>query len=217
VPEGLDPVVATVFNPLGAGIRWAADLPGTSRGDVVAVLGPGIRGLCAAAAAKQVGAGFVLVTGAGERDAGRLALAPRFGADLTVDVTTADPVRALRDATGGLADVVVDVTANAPAAFNQALQLARPGGAVVVAGTRGWEPIGGFSPDLVVFKELRIIGALGVDAAAYRPALDLLAAGTLPFADLPRRREDLNGAEQLLRTMAGEAGETPPVHGVIVP
>jgi alcohol dehydrogenase len=217
VPAHLDPVVATVFNPLGAGIRWAVDLPGTTHGDVVAVLGPGIRGLCAAAAAKQAGAGFVLVTGAGRRDADRLALAPRFGADMTVDVTISDPVRAIRDATGGLADVVVDVTANAPAAFNQALQLARPGGAVVVAGTRGWGPIGGFSPDLVVFKELRIIGALGVDATAYRPALELLAAGTLPFADLPRRREDLAGVEQLLLTMAGETDEPPPVHGVLVP
>jgi alcohol dehydrogenase len=40
VPAALDPVVATVFNPLGAGIRWGATLPGTGPGDVVAVLGP---------------------------------------------------------------------------------------------------------------------------------------------------------------------------------
>ena len=53
VPSALDPALATMFNPLGAGIRWAVDLPGTAAGDVVAVLGPGVRGLCAAAAAKQ--------------------------------------------------------------------------------------------------------------------------------------------------------------------
>ena len=45
VPGELDPALATMFNPLGAGIRWAVDLPGTEPGDVVAVLGPGIRGL----------------------------------------------------------------------------------------------------------------------------------------------------------------------------
>ena len=44
---GLDPVVATLFNPLGAGIRWGVTVPGTKPGDVVAVLGPGIRGLSA--------------------------------------------------------------------------------------------------------------------------------------------------------------------------
>jgi alcohol dehydrogenase len=60
-------------------------------GDVVAVLGPGIRGLCAAAAAKEAGAGFVLVTGLGPRDSERLALASEFGADLAVDVAVDDP------------------------------------------------------------------------------------------------------------------------------
>jgi threonine dehydrogenase-like Zn-dependent dehydrogenase len=67
VPAGPDPVVATLFNPLGAGIRWGATVPGTAAGDVVAVLGPGIRGLCAAAAAKEAGSGFVMATDAARR------------------------------------------------------------------------------------------------------------------------------------------------------
>ena len=219
VPEGLDPVLATAFNPLGAGIQWAVEVPATEPGAVVAVLGPGIRGLCAAAAAKDAGAGFVLVTGFGPRDAERLALAPRFGADLAVDVARRDPVRELRDATGGRgADVVVDVTANAPAAFGQAIHLARPGGTVVVAGMRSFAPVDGFVPDVIVAKELRVLGALGVDAAAYRAAFALLAAGTWPFADLPRRCVGFDDAADLLRSMAGEPGAAPPpVHGVFVP
>jgi alcohol dehydrogenase len=217
VPAGLDPALATVFNPLGAGIRWAVDLPGTQAGDVVAVLGPGIRGLCAAAAAKDAGAEFVMITGAGERDAERLALAAAFGADLAVDVTTTDPVAALRHGAGRLADVVVDVTAKAPAAFTQSLQLARRGGTVVVAGTRGWDAIEGFSPDLIVFKELHVIGALGVDAEAYRPALAMLAAGRYPFDALPRRCAGLDHAEDLLRAMAGDGDDVAPVHAVVVP
>ena len=217
VPDGLDPVVATLFNPLGAGIRWGVTVPGTKAGDVVAVLGPGVRGLSACAAAKEAGAEFVMVTGAGERDAERLALAKDFGADLAVDVTTTDPVEALRDVAGVHADVVVDVTAKAPAAFAQGIALARPGGTVVVAGTRGTPEPPGFWPDHIVYKELRVIGALGVDVEAYRAALDLLVSGRYPFADLPRRVADLDHTEDLVRSMAGESDEAPPVHGVVVP
>jgi alcohol dehydrogenase len=217
VPPSLDPVVATLFNPLGAGIRWGVTVPGTQPGDVVAVLGPGVRGLSACAAAKEAGAAFVMVTGVGPHDDERLALAPRFGADLAVDVATTDPVAALREATGGLADVVVDVTAKAPTALGQAVGLARPAGTVVLAGTRGSAETPGFWPDLLVYKELRVLGALGVDADAYRAALDLLASGRYPFAELPRRCAPLEEAEDLVRTMAGEGSAPPPVHGVLVP
>ena len=216
VPDGLDPVVATLFNPLGAGLRWGAELPGTGAGDVVAVLGPGVRGLAATAAARKAGAEFVLVTGVGPRDDERLALAKRFGADLTVDVSERDPVHALRDRCGRLADIVVDVTANAPAAFAQAMALARPGGIVIVAGTRGAGDAPGFSPDVIVAKELRVVGALGVDTPAYRGAFELLTSGRFPFAELPRRVEPLAGADGLLRALAGES-DRPPVHGVLVP
>lgn len=217
VPAGLDPVLATAFNPLGAGIRWGVSVPGTGAGDVVAVLGPGIRGLSVVAAVKEAGAGFVMVTGRGPSDASRLDMAKRFGADLVVDVAEANPETELRRATGGLADVVVDVTAKAPAAFAQAVELARRGGRVVVAGTRGVAETPGFAPDLLVFKEVHVIGALGVDGASYRAAFDLLAARRYPFGELPRRTAGLDEAEDLLRTMAGEGGAPPPVHGVITP
>ncbi len=216
VPDGIDPALATMFNPLGAGLRWAVEVPGTGPGDTVAVLGPGIRGLCSVVAAKEAGAGLVLVTGAGPRDADRLTWARRLGADLTVDVTEDDPVRVLREAAGHLADVTVDVTATAPRAFAQAVALTRAGGTVVVAGTRGPGGAPGFEPDDLVAKELRILGALGVDAPASRAALDLLASGRYPFADLPREVVGLDDAEELLTRMAGEGGP-PPIHGVVVP
>src|SRR5207244_9790241 len=138
------------------------------------------------------------------RDRARLEIGPAFGADLTVDSAVDDPVAALKQATGGLADVVVDVTAKAPTALGQAVALARPGGTVVVAGTKGSADTPGFWPDLLVYKELRLLGALGVDAPAYRAALDLLAGGRYPFAELPRRTEGLDGVEGLLQTMAGD-------------
>jgi alcohol dehydrogenase len=218
VPDGIDPVLATMFNPLGAGVRWGVTVPGARPGGVVAVLGPGVRGLAAVVAMKEAGAAFVAVTGYGERDHPRLELAARFGADLTIDVAVDDPARAVKQATGGLAELVVDVTAKAPTAFAQAVSMTRPGGTIVVAGTRGFGTgTPGFEPDVVVFKELRIQGALGVDAPSYDAAFDLLASGKYPFADVPRGVAPLDQAEELILTMAGEGDAAPPVHGVLVP
>jgi alcohol dehydrogenase len=206
-----------MFNPLGAGIRWTVDVPQTKPGAVVAILGPGVRGLCAAAAASDAGAAFVMITGRGPRDADRLGHATRFGADAAVDVTTDDPIRVLKAATGGLADVVVDVTAKSPAAFAQAIALARPGGTVVVAGTRGAVGALNFEPDHIVYKELRVLGALGVDVTAYRPAVDMLAGGSWPFADIPREVVGFDGLESLIQRMAGEGEVAPPIHAVFAP
>jgi alcohol dehydrogenase len=155
-----------------------------------------------------------MVTGHGERDHDRLSVARQFGADLVVDAAREDPVTALQRVAGRGADVVVDVTAKAPDAFAQALRLARPGGTIVVAGTRG-ATVPDLNVDLVVYKELRVLGALGVDVAAYRAALELLASGTYPFAGLERRTAGFDDLSDLLQDMA--AGRFAPLHGVFVP
>jgi alcohol dehydrogenase len=216
VPESLDPITATLFNPLGAGIRWGAQIPGTSTGDVVAVLGPGIRGLCAVVAARQAGAEFVLVTGAGIRDRPRLETARAFGADLVVDVTKDDPARELMRAVGRGADIVIDVTARAPDALDQAVRLVRPEGTVVVAGIRGGPITSGFNADLLVYKEIRILGALGVDVIAYQSALDLLASTSLPFTTIDRGVVGFEDLSSLLDSMS-RGGIDTPIHAVVVP
>jgi alcohol dehydrogenase len=216
VPAALDPVRATLFNPLGAGIRWATMLPTIRPGAVVAVLGPGLRGLCSVVALRAAGAGFLLLTGAGAADRRRLELGRELGADLAVDVTHEDPVARLKAAVRGLADVVIDVTAAAPAAFLQALDLVRPGGTVVLAGMRGEAVLERFNPDRIALKEITLIGARGVSGEAYRRALELLARDQR-FAALPRRvaRLEPQRVGELLDEMA--QGAERPLHAVVVP
>lgn len=217
VPDGLGPLEATLFNPVGAGIAWGVDLPGTGPGDIVAILGPGIRGLAAVAAAKAAGAAFIMVTGFGGRDAARLDLARQLGADLTLDTAIDDPVDAIIDKAGRLADVVVDVTAKAPAAFAQALALAGRGGRVVIAGVRGGEVTLTFSPDFITNRGLHVIGASGVSTASHARALDLLTSGAFPWSTIPRRSAGFDDVADLLATMAGEGGDDLPVHAIFVP
>jgi alcohol dehydrogenase len=216
VPDGLDPVTATLFNPMGAGVRWGATVPQTGPGDVVAVLGPGIRGLCSLVAARAAGAEFVMVTGAGPRDRSRLDTARVFGADLVVDVTEEDPARALRAAIGRGADVVVDVTAKAPGAFDQSLEIVRGEGTIVVAGIRGGPMPAGSNMDLIVYKEIRVLGVLGVDVNDYKTGLDLLAQSELPLSSIQRAVVGFDGLPSLLVSLSNGDLDTP-MHAVFAP
>ena len=74
------PAVAVMFNPLAAGLSWAAAVPATGPGDRVVILGAGQRGLCCVIAARAAGARQVVITGL-TRDAQKLALARELGAD----------------------------------------------------------------------------------------------------------------------------------------
>ncbi|MCP3811804.1 zinc-binding dehydrogenase, partial [Mycobacteriaceae bacterium Msp059] len=122
-------------------------------------------------------------------------------------------------ATGGRhADVVIDVTAKAPSAFADAVALARVGGTVVVAGTRGGGGAPGFEPDLVVYKELRIIGSLGVDYPAYQRAFEVLASRRWPFEEISRRIVGYSGLDTVLGDLAdATTAASPALHNVFVP
>jgi alcohol dehydrogenase len=217
VPERVGAVEATLFNPLGAGIYWALDTAATQAGEVVAVLGPGIRGLASVIALKQAGAGFIMITGRGERDRARLDLARTFGADLAVDVSTDDPVQRLRGATGRLADVVVEVTHSAPTIVEQAVALADTNGRVVLAGAGMRQQL---PPDAAAIKEsrnLRVIPQHGVSSAARGQALEWLGTGVFDPDQIPREAEGFEQLGDLLLRMAGQGNGPAPVHAVFVP
>jgi alcohol dehydrogenase len=94
--------------------------------------------------------------------------------------------------------------------------MARPGGTVVVAGTRGGAGSSGFNSDQLVYKEVRLVGALGVQVSSYEAALTLLASGRVPFADIDRRIVGFDGLAELLGALATGSPDTP-LHSVVVP
>ncbi len=170
-------------------------------------------------ALKEAGASLVVMTGLGARDEARLNQARSFGVDVIIDAAHQDPVDELLRATGGrLADVVVDVTAKAPAAIADAVNLAAHGATVVIAGTRGVGGGPGIEPDLVVYKELHIIGALGVDYPAYQQAISLLTSERWPFDQISRHTAGFDDLPALLQTLASpDAGPPPALHNVFIP
>jgi threonine dehydrogenase-like Zn-dependent dehydrogenase len=215
-PE-LPPELAVLFNPLAAGFRWAVDMPGTKVGETVVVLGPGQRGLACVIACREAGAGTIIVTGLAA-DEHKLDLARRFGAQRTINVDEEDVISRVREFTNGaMADVVVDVTSYAVEAVTQAVNLARRGGTVVLAGTKGPKPVPDFLSDRVVVKELTIMGALGVDYPAYETAIRLIESGRYPLAEMHTHTLPLDEAERAIRILARDEPGEDAIHIALVP
>jgi threonine dehydrogenase-like Zn-dependent dehydrogenase len=217
VDRALPASLAVMFNPLGAGFRWAVEIPQTKPGDTVLILGPGQRGLASVLACRAVGAGTILVTGL-SADAAKLALAREFGADHTLDVEREDVRRRVRELTNGRgADVVIDVSSYATEPVAAALDYVAPGGAVVLAGVKGFKPIPDFVSDKLVMKEVRVFGAIGVTSSAYRAAIRLIESGRTPLAKMHTHDFPLRDAERAIRTLARQIPGEESIHSCLVP
>jgi 2-desacetyl-2-hydroxyethyl bacteriochlorophyllide A dehydrogenase len=217
VDQALPPEIAVLFNPLGAGFRWAVELPETRPGDTVLILGPGQRGLCSVLAAREAGAGTIIVTGL-SADHRKLELARAFGADATIDVEREDARQRIRELTDGRgADVVVEVTAYATQPVAGALDYVATGGTVVLAGVKGMKPVPDFISDKVVLKEIRIQGAIGVTWNAYEAAIRLIQSGRSPIARMHTHHFPLAEAETAIRMLAREIPGQESIHSCLLP
>lgn len=217
VDPTLPPEIAVMFNPIGAGFRWAVEIPETGPGDTVVILGPGQRGLASVLACREVGADKIIVTGLAA-DARKLELARRFGADATIDVENENARERILELTDGRgADVVVDVSSYATEPIVQAVDFARMGGCIVLAGVKGWKPIPDFISDKVVMKELTIKGAIGVTRSGYASAIRLLEKRRHPVELMHTHDFKLEEAELAIRTLARQVEGDESIHSCLIP
>jgi threonine dehydrogenase-like Zn-dependent dehydrogenase len=213
----LRPEIAVMFNPLGAGFRWAVEIPETGPGDTVAILGPGQRGLASVLACREAGARQIIVTGLAA-DARKLELAREFGAHATVDVENENAKRRIRELTNGDgADVVVDVSSYSTQPVAESLDYVRPGGTIVLAGVKGFKPIPDFVSDKIVMKEIAVRGAIGVTSSGYDSAIRLIEQRKHPIEKMHTHDFSLREAELAIRTLARQVPGEESVHSCLLP
>jgi 2-desacetyl-2-hydroxyethyl bacteriochlorophyllide A dehydrogenase len=189
VPEGMSAEVALFAGDvMGTGYHAIAHA-GMRAGDTVAVLGLGPVGLCAVQAAQASGATQVFAIDTVQQ---RLAMAAQFGAT-PLHLTEQDPKRAVRAATDGGVDVVVDAVGD-PGPLGMAISLARDAGTVSGIGAyagRGEVPLG-----LAWLKGLTLrLGLANVIAHVDR-VLALIEAGKLDPAPLVTHHMKLEEAAE---------------------
>jgi (R,R)-butanediol dehydrogenase/meso-butanediol dehydrogenase/diacetyl reductase len=135
VPDALDESQAASVEPAAVGIH-AVRLSGMRLGDRVAILGAGPIGLFTLQAAVAAGARRVVVAEPSET---RARLAASMGADATFNPREAgDLAGAFAERLDGQPEVVFDA-AGVPATLQQAVDVVKPGGSVMMVGV-SFEP-----------------------------------------------------------------------------
>lgn len=185
---------------------------GVAAGDAVAVHGCGGAGLSAVMIAKALGARVVAV------DLGQEArsLAGRLGADEVIDpAATPDVVARIQELTGGGAHVSIDAVGSPAVAVTSVRSLRRRGRHVQVGLLLGADATAGLPMDLVVSRELQILGSHGMPAGDYPEMLEMIARGDLDPRLLVHSVIGLPSAPAAL--MAMDEPSTSPGMTVIVP
>lgn len=217
VDKTLAPETAVMFNPLGAGFRWGVEIPQTGPGDTIVIMGPGQRGLASVLACREAGADKIIVTGL-EADAKKMEIARAFGADATIDVQNEDARQRVQELTNGRgADVVLDVSSYATEPITQAIDFARPGGCIVLAGVKGFKAVPDFISDKIVMKELTIKGAIGVTRSGYASAIRLLEKRKYPVEMMHTHDFKLEDAELAIKTLARQIEGEESIHSCLIP
>jgi L-iditol 2-dehydrogenase len=171
---------------------------GRPSGESVVIVGVGPLGFCHLVKARMLGVRSLIAI---DRLESRLELAGRFGATLTINAsktTEKERLELVREHTKTGPDIVIDSTGVAHS-FPECLRMARYGGVVVEAGAFVDMGEVGVNPSAdICSKNLNVIGIGGEDAAAYVPAMKLMAENLdrLPLAEIITHKLPLERAAE---------------------
>jgi L-iditol 2-dehydrogenase len=204
IPEGLSFAEASVAEPLSCVIN-GQELAGVGEGQTVVVVGAGPIGCLHVRLARARGAARVVLV---ELRASRLELAAGLVApDAAVAAGATDAVAAVRELTGGRgADVIVVAAASARAQQDALRMAARRGTVSFFGGLPKDRPTVSLDANVVHYLEVAVVGANSSSPAHNQQALDLIASGAVPVADLITHRLPLEETVEGFHTVTrGEA------------
>ncbi|MCE2392867.1 MAG: alcohol dehydrogenase catalytic domain-containing protein [Proteobacteria bacterium] len=209
-PEGLDPELAALAEPLACSVH-AFEMLTLRRRETALVLGAGAIGLLAVLAAKAAGA-HVIATG---RHAHQREAALRLGADEVLDTGPAAEARLEELAAERCVDLVAESVGGDADTVRQAVHVVRPLGRVAVLGII-WDPPLRIAPMELILKEVSVVGSVMYGAprgvAEIDMAQELLAERTEQARALVTHRFGLDGVSRAFRTARDKSSGSLKVH-----
>ncbi|CDM24152.1 Alcohol dehydrogenase [Castellaniella defragrans 65Phen] len=184
LPDGVGFVEIAPVLCAGVTVYKGLKVTDTKPGDWVVISGIGGLGHMAVQYARAMGLNVAAV----DIDDGKLALARRLGAEVTVNARETDPAAYLRREIGGAHGVLV--TAVSPKAFEQALGMARRGGTIALNGL----PPGDFPLPIfdMVLNGITVRGSIVGTRLDLQEALDFAGAGKVAATVSTEKLENVN-------------------------
>ncbi len=172
IPEGLDPVYATLVEPLSSVVN-AQETGNIGHGDVVVIIGAGPIGTFHVELARAKGAEKIIVADISDE---RLKLMEQYNPDYLINSRKENLVERVREITNSYgADVII--TANpAPEAQVQAVEMAKKGGRILLFGGLPKDkstPL--IDTNIIHYNALHLIGTTIFSPQHNKTALSLIA------------------------------------------
>jgi L-iditol 2-dehydrogenase len=204
IPDGVSFAEASVAEPLACVLN-GQELAGVGAGDDVVIVGAGPIGCLHVRLARSRGAARVFLV---DLNRSRLDLSAGVvhpdEAICGSEVDVVDAVLKLTDGRG--ADVVITAAASGKAQEDALLMTARGGRISLFGGLPKDNPTITLDSNLVHYRELTVVGANGSSPAHNAQALELIASGAVPVADLITHRLPLDQVLEAFGVVArGEA------------
>jgi len=199
VPDSMDEVTAASLGcRFVTSFRGIVDQGRLRAGEWVAVHGCGGVGLSAIMIADALGARVIAV----DIDDGKLELARSLGSACVVNARqNPDVATAIRELTGGGANLSIDALGSPDTCFNSIYCLARRGRHVQIGLTLAEQSRPAVPMDRIVAWELEIYGSHGIQAHRYPALLSMIEAGKLHPERLIGKHISLNDVPHALPAM----------------
>jgi (R,R)-butanediol dehydrogenase/meso-butanediol dehydrogenase/diacetyl reductase len=194
IPEGVSELDASLLEPLTVALH-AVRSSKLRLGDAAAIVGAGPIGLLAQQCVRRGGATRVYVS---ETSAARRKAAEQLGADAVFDPRQANLVREIVERTGIGADVAFECAGARPT-LQQALELVRMGGQVVVVAL-AWEPVDCL-PVEWVGREVELKSVYSHLNSEWPIALGLIARGEVQTQPLISQTIGLERLDEAFRSL----------------
>ena len=178
IPEGVSDEEAAMCEPCAVAVH-AVRLSQLRLGDSVVVLGAGPIGLLCMQVARAAGASKVIVS---EPAPARADAARRLGADAVINPLEEDAVERVVELTGGTGPDLVFECAAAPGTLDQALNMVRRNGQVVLVAIV-WNETPVLPPDWMA-REISLKTSFGSRPEDWQISLDLIRSGKVTMEPL---------------------------------